>query len=117
MKKSFVLFKFLLLVCASGFAQQSQDSIALGQIRNASKTNSSISSAIATLADINGPRLLGTSAYYRSAAWARQQLEKFGTDTAYLESFDSKYRGWNIKSFNMEMTSPAYMHIIAYQNS
>ena len=96
------------------FGQTLADSTTLEKIKTTSKINSSISRTIKHLADINGPRLLGTVNYFNSAKWAKEELKNFGTDTSYFESFDKQYRGWAVKSFNMEMIKPNYMHIIAY---
>jgi carboxypeptidase Q len=113
-KKLFQLFLILPLLNATLFGQTPNDSIILDKIRNVAKHNPAIKEIITNFSDINGPRLLGTSNYYKSAKWARQKLKDFGADTAYFESFDKQYRGWSVKSFNMEMTQPNYMHIIAY---
>jgi carboxypeptidase Q len=113
-KKLFQLFLILLLLNVTLFGQTPNDSIILDKIRNVAKHNPAIKEIITNFSDINGPRLLGTSNYYKSAKWARQKLKDFGADTAYFESFDKQYRGWSVKSFNMEMTQPNYMHIIAY---
>jgi carboxypeptidase Q len=113
-KKLFQLFLILPLLNATLFGQTPNDSSLLDKIKNVAKHNSAIKEIITNFSDINGPRLLGTSNYYKSAKWARQKLKDFGADTAYFESFDKQYRGWNVKSFNMEMTQPNYMHIIAY---
>jgi carboxypeptidase Q len=113
-KKLFQLILILLLLNVTLFGQTPNDSIILDKIKNVAKHNPAIKEIITNFSDINGPRLLGTSNYYKSAKWARQKLKDFGADTAYFESFDKQYRGWNVKSFNMEMTQPNYMHIIAY---
>jgi len=112
--KYIFFYTFLTAFSSVTFGQSLTDSIALEKIKTTSNSNSSISQAIRQLADINGPRLLGTLNYYNSANWAKQELKRFGTDTAYFESFDKQYRGWTVKSFNMEMTKPNFMHIIAY---
>jgi len=113
-KKIFPFFLILSLISATSFGQILNDSLILDKIKNAAKNNSAIPEIITNLSDINGPRLIGTTNYYESAKWARQRLTEFGADTAYFESFDKQYRGWKVKSFNMEMTNPNYMHIIAY---
>ncbi len=112
--KSYSIFLIQFFQTWTVFGQALNDSTILVKIKNASKTNSAVSETITNLADINGPRLLGTVNYYNAANWARIKLKEFGADTSYFESFDKKYRGWSIKSFNMEMTKPDYMHIIAY---
>jgi carboxypeptidase Q len=114
-KKALSVFLILSLLNTTLAGQTTPtDSIALNKIRNVAKEHSAIASIISNFSDVNGPRLLGTSNYYQSAKWAKQQLKDFGADTAYFESFDKQYRGWNVKSFNMEMIRPNYMHIIAY---
>jgi hypothetical protein len=113
-KKKISLFVILSLLSAALFGQIHNDSIVLIRIRNAANNNSSISETITYLSDINGPRLLGTANYYKSAVWVRNELKNLGADTAYFEPFDKEYRGWRVKSFNMEMTKPNYMHINAY---
>jgi carboxypeptidase Q len=114
-KKALSVFLILSLLNTTLAGQTTPtDSIALNKIRNVAKEHSAIASIISNFSDVNGPRLLGTSNYYQSAKWAKQQLKEFGADTAYFESFDKQYRGWNVKSFNMEMIRPNYMHIIAY---
>lgn len=98
----------------AAFGQASNDSLVLEKIRTAANTHSSISSSINNLADINGPRLLGTLNYFRAAGWVKQQLTSFGVDEVQFESFDEQFRGWTVKSFNVEMTVPDFMHIVAY---
>lgn len=105
-------FFFMLLTVAK--AQQLTDSTVLEKISTAGKNTSGIPTILTQLSDVYGPRLLGTANYHNAAKWAKEQLKVFGADTAYFESFDKQHRGWNIQSFNMEMTYPGYMHIIAY---
>ncbi|MBD2705699.1 M20/M25/M40 family metallo-hydrolase [Spirosoma sp. BT702] len=94
--------------------QALNDSLILEKIKAAASTHSSISPTITQLADINGPRLLGTLNYFKSAEWIKHQLGSFGVDSAYFQSFDQQFRGWTINSFNVEMTTPSFMHIAAY---
>jgi hypothetical protein len=112
--KSFPLFLMLTLLSSTLYGQTLNDSIVLDKIKNTAKDNSAIKEIITNFSDINGPRLLGTINYHKSAKWAKQKLKEFGADTSYFESFDKQYRGWNVKSFNIEMIQPNYMHIIAY---
>jgi carboxypeptidase Q len=114
LKKTVSLFVLVCLGFSPARAQFSDDSLALQKIRSTANNQSLIPQAISTFADRYGPRLLGTANYYQSARWARQQLKSFGADTAFFESFDQQHRGWSVKSFNIEMTAPAYMHISAY---
>lgn len=110
---SVLLFTFLCLLNQSLFAQSPADSVLLAKIRTTAEAHQ-LQSIISNLADLNGPRLLGTRNYFDAAQCAKQQLASYGTDKAYFESFDQQYRGWSVQSFNIEMTSPTYMHLMAY---
>jgi len=112
--KSAICFLVGQLLVPSSFGQALSDSLLLEKIKTAAASHSSISPTITALADLHGPRLLGTINYFKSAAWAKQQLIAFGADTAYFQSFDKQFRGWKVNSFNVEMTAPAYMHLAAY---
>ena len=112
--KPFSTIIFLLLYVFKTIGQTPNDTLILAKIKHVSNTHSAVSEIISNLSDINGPRLLGTLNYYKSANFAKQKLKTSGADTVYFESFDNQYRGWTVKSFNMEMTKPSYMHITAY---
>lgn len=114
MKIVVILILTFSIQASSLFGQVLKDSIVLSKIQLASKSNSSIADAIKYLADFNGPRLLGTYNYFKAANWSKLKLKEFGADSSYFESFDREYRGWQVKSFNMEMTYPDYMHISAF---
>ena len=113
-KKTILYLLLLNLLHATLSGQTPGDSIVLNKIKNAADDNAAIKEIITNFTDINGPRLLGTKSYFESAKWAKQKLKGFGVDSAYFESFDRQYRGWIVKSFNLEMIRPAYMHITAY---
>ncbi len=69
---------------------------------------------ITDLSDVYGPRLTGTNKYYSAAEWAKQTMEKWGVDKVYFENYCDDCMGWEVNSFNVEMTEPAYMKIQAY---
>jgi carboxypeptidase Q len=53
-----------------------------------------------------GPRLAGSDAEKRAAAWARQQFERLGFDKAWTESFPLEH-GWARGIEKAEVTSPS----------
>ncbi|MGB5172156.1 MAG: peptidase M28, partial [Eudoraea sp.] len=71
-------------------------------------------SLISDLSDVYGPRLTGTDQYYTAAEWAKKTIANWGVDKVYFESYCDDCMGWEVKSFNVEMTAPAYMKIQAY---
>lgn len=71
-------------------------------------------SLISDLSDVYGPRLTGTDNYFTAAEWAKKTMEDWGIDKVYFENYCDDCMGWEVRSFNVEMTAPAYMKIQAY---
>jgi hypothetical protein len=89
-------------------------SLALAKINTEGFQKSQVMSLIADLSDVYGPRLTGTDQYYTAAEWAKKTMEDWGVDKVYFENYCDDCMGWEVKSFNVEMTAPAYMKIQAY---
>lgn len=90
--------------------------LAQNQVLDSIKTISSkenIMETISYFSDVYGPRFLGTPKYYNSLKYAKEKLEESGISTR-LETFDRGYRGWDISSFYVELSSPDYAPINAY---
>ncbi len=87
---------------------------ALSKINTEGFQQSQVMSLISDLSDVYGPRLTGTDQYYTAAEWAKTTLEDWGVDKVYFEKYCDDCMGWEVKSFNVEMTEPAYMKIQAY---
>lgn len=86
------------------------------QLLNSIKDISSkdtIMETVSYFSDVYGPRFLGTPNYYNSLKYAKTKLEENGISTR-LETFDRGYRGWDISSFNVELSFPNYAPINAY---
>lgn len=87
---------------------------ALSKINTEGFQKSQVMSLISDLSDVYGPRLTGTNQYYTAAEWAKKTMENWGVDKVYFENYCDDCMGWEVKSFNVEMTEPAYMKIQAY---
>ncbi len=87
---------------------------ALAKINTEGFQKSQVMNLITDLSDVYGPRLTGTKQYFTAAEWAKQTLENWGVDKVYFEKYCDDCMGWELKSFNVEMTEPAYMKIQAY---
>ncbi len=87
---------------------------ALSKIKTEGFQKSQVMQLISDLSDVYGPRLTGSNQYYTAAQWAKKTLENWGADRVYFENYCDDCMGWEVKSFNVEMTSPAYMKIQAY---
>lgn len=109
---SCILFTTFLFL---GFISRSQTtSQALSKINTEGFQKSQVMSLISDLSDVYGPRLTGTNQYYTAAEWAKKTMENWGIDKVYYENYCDDCMGWEVKSFNVEMTEPAYMKIQAY---
>ncbi len=102
---------FLLIGCSAIGQTKSQ---ALSKINTEGFQKSQVMRLISDLSDLYGPRLTGTDQYYTAAEWAKTTLENWGVDKVYFENYCDDCMGWEVNSFNVEMTEPAYMKIQAY---
>lgn len=105
-------FAILLFVGFSAIGQTKSQ--ALSKINTEGFQKSQVMSLISDLSDVYGPRLTGTNQYYTAAEWAKKTLENWGVDKVYFENYCDDCMGWEVKSFNVEMTEPAYMKVQAY---
>jgi hypothetical protein len=96
------------------FAISQTKSQALAKINTEGFQKSQVMSLISDLSDVYGPRLTGTNQYYTAAEWAKRTMENWGVDKVYFENYCGDCMGWEVNSFNVEMTAPAYMKIQAY---
>jgi len=98
-----------------GFAATSQTlPQAIAKINTEGFQKSQVMNLITDLSDVYGPRLTGTNQYFTAAEWAKKTMENWGMDKAYFENYCDDCMGWEVSSFNVEMTEPAYMKIQAY---
>ena len=109
---TFSSFFLLLFICFPLFAQRSDENFA--KISTAGFQKSEVMQIITDLTDLYGPRLTGTYEYYRAAEWAKKSMEDWGVDKVTLEPYCDDCMGWEVESFNVEMTAPTYMKIEAY---
>lgn len=87
---------------------------ALAKINTEGFQKSEVMNLITDLSDVYGPRLTGTNQYFTAAEWAKETMENWGVDKVYFENYCDDCMGWEVNSFNVEMTEPAYMNIQAY---
>lgn len=107
-------FLFIVFLISSFSATSQTIPLALSKINTQGFQQSQVMSLIADLSDVHGPRLTGTNQYYAAAQWAKKTMEDWGMDKVYFEKYCPDCMGWEVKSFNMEMTAPSYMKIQAY---
>lgn len=115
MKLKYVLTLFLVIgFSTTSHSQATGEPITLLDIRNEGYSNSKAMNMLSQLTDIYGQRLTGTREYYKAAEWISDEMKKIGLQNVHFENYCSDCRGWNIKTFKVEMISPNYMSISAY---
>jgi len=104
----------LLSFCVNSNAQEENNDLILSQIRAEGTINSQAMTMLSELTDIYGQRLTGSREYYAAANWISDKMKALGLQNVHFENYCDNCRGWSMKSFNVEMTSPNFMHINAY---
>ena len=116
LKISIALFLFIGFSISSYSQITSEESI-LSKIRTEGFKNSEAMKMLSQLTDIYGQRLTGTREYYKAATWISDEMKKMGLQNVHFENYCSDCRGWNLKTFNVEMIAPNYMNISAYPSA
>ena len=109
-----IITPFLFLLCLKSYAQIPSSATTLAKIKNAGFQQSMAMNMLHELTDVYGQRLTGSRQYLNAAKWALQKMNDLGLDNVHFENYCKDCRGWDVKSFNVEMVVPNYMHIAAY---
>jgi len=104
-KKATLLMACLLAAPLIALGAEPVDLQMVTRIRDEGLNRSKVMDTAAVLSDEIGPRLTGSPAYTRAAAWTRDTLAEFGLVNAHLETFDFG-RGWTFSYVNVRMTKP-----------
>ena len=76
--------------------------------------DSQVMDTLSWLSDVYGPRLTGSDNLRKAAEWARDQMTKWGLVNAALEPYGTRFRGWTLERFSLDMIEPQYMRIYGY---
>ena len=98
----------------NSYSQLTIEEKILSEIRTEGFANSEVMNRVSQLTDIYGQRLTGTREYYKAANWISDEMKKIGLQNVHFENYCSDCRGWNLKTFNVELVAPNYMNISAY---
>lgn len=98
-------------VCA--FAQSGKDLAVVQQIKVEAFQNSKVMDHLANLSDLYGPRLTGSPEWNQAADWAMAQMKSFGLANVHEEKWGPFGRSWSIESYNLDMVTPRYSHLVA----
>jgi carboxypeptidase Q len=121
MMRSRSVYVFVLVLLFASLVAHSQvrptdapDTAALNRIWLEGTTNSLVMEHLSWLADVFGPRIPGTPAYNKAAAWAVQRFKDFGLVNAAIEPVGELGAGWSCEYVSVHMTAPSYLPIVAY---
>ena len=109
-----ILTWFFIAIVIYGNSQSLIADANLSKIRNEGLQHSEAKSMLLKFTDVYGQRLTGSREYLAAANWAAAKMKAIGLENVHFENFCKDCRGWSIKSFNVELVSPNYMHIVAY---
>jgi hypothetical protein len=113
LRTTIALFLFIIFSISSHSQITTQEST-LASIRNEGFKNSEAMQMLNQITDVYGQRLTGSREYLKAANWISAEMKKIGLQKVHFENYCYDCRGWGIKSFNVEMTSPNYMKVSAY---
>jgi carboxypeptidase Q len=112
-----LLLLFTLVVPYTAFAQQPQqpaEDPMIAKIKDEGMNRSQVMQTLSYLTDVIGPRLTASPGMKRSNEWTRDTLTKWGLQSAHLESWGPFGRGWSLKRFSAQVSSPMDIPLIAY---
>jgi carboxypeptidase Q len=104
------------IVCAAIVGAAAADMVdeqVVARIKIEAFQHSQVMATATELIDVFGARLRGSPAYSAAADWARQRLTSWGLSNVAFEPGGYTGSGWSVRRFNVEMTAPQYLHVIA----
>ena len=108
----------LLLVSLAAHGQvrpaDTADPAMLNRIWLEGTNNSRVMEHLSWITDVFGPRIPGSPAYNKAAAWAAKRLTELGLVGAVVEPAGELGLGWSYEYVSVHMTAPSYMPIVAY---
>src|ERR1041385_2448233 len=84
------------------------------RIKDEGLNRSQLMATLSYLSDVIGPRLTASPGMKRANEWTRDQLAKWGLQNAHLEPWGPFGRGWSLKRFSAQVSSPLAIPLIAY---
>ena len=107
------LFVLVLAVTLPRFADEVVDEQMVARFKIEGFQHSQVMDTLGELTDVYGARLRGSPSYAAAADWAKQRLTTWGLEHVAFEPGGFPGPGWVVKRFNVEMTAPQYLHVIA----
>ena len=97
--------------CLQG--QSNKDLAVIHEIKTAAFANSKVMDTLANLTDLYGPRLTASPEWEQAAQWTMSELKSYGLSNVHEEKWGPFGRSWSIESYNLDMLTPRYSHLVA----
>ncbi len=113
---AFVLCAFVF--SSSAFAQMAKiyeaPKAEIDKIKDEGMNRSQVMNTLSYLTDVIGGRLTNSPSMKRANEWTRDTMAKWGMQNAQLVAWGPFGRGWSLKRFSAQISSPQSFPLIAY---
>ncbi len=86
----------------------------IDKIKDEGMNRSKVMETLSYLTDVIGARLTASPSLLRANEWTRDTMTKWGMQNAHLEQWGPFGRGWVLKGFAAQISSPQAIPLIAY---
>ena len=115
-----LIYTFLLSTVAFGQATAPAKAVyqapreTIDKIKDEGMNRSQVMPTLSYLTDVIGGRLTNSPSMKRANEWTRDKMKEWGMQNAKLEAWGPFGRGWSLKSFSAQLTSPQTINLNAY---
>ncbi len=86
----------------------------IDKIKDEGMNHSQVMETLSYLTNVIGARLTGSNNLKRANEWTRDTMTKWGMSNGHLEAWGPFGRGWQLRSFSAQVSSPYSFPVIAY---
>jgi carboxypeptidase Q len=91
------------------------DTAVVSKLRKNELKNSEVMEVLKMITDVHGPRLTNSPGYKKAADYASTKLSSWGIENVHYDVWDETFgRGWFVKRFSLEVTTPSFIPLIAW---
>lgn len=112
MSKLTIAFLTLTILITDVSADEPVDHEMISKIRDEGFNRSEVMESLRMLTDEIGPRLTASPGMRAASQWTVEQMESWGIDNVYVESFEFG-RGWSMTRSEVHMTTPRHVQLHA----
>ena len=113
MRVTVALLVSIAFLVGPGWSQDDKALEMVQRIKMEAFDHSQVMATLENLTDLYGPRLTASPEFQQAADWAMGRLKEYGAATVHAEPWGPFGRSWSLETYQLEMTSPRYSHLIA----